>query len=228
MSEDFEVLGTNAAALFTLKVHRGEGMALLAMNWREGQPPGDFVGFGIEYKEPDVDRYWALQNRLGFPGPGGAVDPNQNSTLRAPIQKFRWVHFPFHADLPGAFSYRVTPVFMNSGGVLSYGDAQEVEIELSRETYPGELNRRVRLHQHVLARLLCAGEQRGRRSRPKRDPAVRRRLRQLLGSRHTQRVRCNPLGRTDTPRPGRNRRPGRVLAALAGQRTTRRCRRRHQ
>ena len=140
MSEDFEVLGTNAAALFTLKVHRGDGMALLAMNWREGQPPADFVGFGIEYKEPAVDRYWALQNRLSFPGAGGAVDPNQNSTLRAPIQKFRWVHFPFHADLPGAFSYRVTPVFMNSAGVLSYGDAQEVEIELSRETYPGELN----------------------------------------------------------------------------------------
>jgi phosphatidylserine/phosphatidylglycerophosphate/cardiolipin synthase-like enzyme len=140
MTEDFEVLGTNAAAPFTLKVHRGDGMALLAMNWREGQPPDDFVGFGIEYKEPEGDRYWALQNRLSFPGPGGAVDPNRNSTLRAPIQKFRWVHFPFHADLPGTFVYRVTPVFMNSAGVLSYGDGQEVGIELSRETYPGEAN----------------------------------------------------------------------------------------
>jgi phosphatidylserine/phosphatidylglycerophosphate/cardiolipin synthase-like enzyme len=135
-----DILGSNPVAPFTLKVHRGDGMALLAMNWRVGKPPDDFVGFGIEYKEPDGDKYWALQNRLSFPGPGGAVDPNQNSTLRAPIQKFRWVHFPLHADLPGAFSYRVTPVFMNSAGVLSYGDAQEVEIELSRETYPGELN----------------------------------------------------------------------------------------
>jgi phosphatidylserine/phosphatidylglycerophosphate/cardiolipin synthase-like enzyme len=140
MSNDFEVLGTNAAALFTLKVHRGDGMALLAMNWREGQPPDDFVGFGIEYKEPGGDRYWPLQNRLSFPGPGGAVDPNAKSTLRSPIQKFRWVHFPLHADLPGAFSYRVTPVFMSNTGVLSFGDAQEVDIELSRETYPGELN----------------------------------------------------------------------------------------
>jgi phosphatidylserine/phosphatidylglycerophosphate/cardiolipin synthase-like enzyme len=140
ISEDFEVLGSNPAAPFTLKVHRGDGMALLAMDWREGQPPGDFVGFGIEYKEPGGDKYWSLQNRLSFPGPGGAVDPNQTSTLRAPIQKFRWVHFPVHADLPGDFAYRVTPVFMNDAGVLSYGEAQEAALELNRETYPGELN----------------------------------------------------------------------------------------
>ena len=140
MSADFEVSGTNAAALFSLKVHRGEGMALLAMNWKQGQPSDDFVGFGIEYKEPGGTSWWALTNRLSFPGPGGVVDPNAKSTLRSPIQKFRWVHFPLNADLPGAFSYRVTPVFMNSQDVISYGDPQQVEIELSRETYPGELN----------------------------------------------------------------------------------------
>ena len=52
MSDDFQVLGTNAAALFTLKIHRGDGMALLAMNWKQGKPLEDFVGFAIEYKEP--------------------------------------------------------------------------------------------------------------------------------------------------------------------------------
>lgn len=140
MSADFEVSGTNAAALFSLKVHRGEGMALLGMNWKQGQPPDDFVGFGIEYKEPGGSKWWALTNRLSFPGPGGAVDPNAKSTLRSPIQKFRWVHFPLNADLPGAFTYRVTPVFMNSQDVISYGDPQQVEIELARETYPNELN----------------------------------------------------------------------------------------
>jgi phosphatidylserine/phosphatidylglycerophosphate/cardiolipin synthase-like enzyme len=140
MSADFEVSGDNAAALFSLKVHRGEGMALLAMNWKQGRPSDDFVGFGIEYKEPGATNWWALTNRLSFPGPGGAVDPNAKSTLRSPIQKFRWVHFPLNADLPGAFSYRVTPVFMNSQDVISYGDPQQVEIELNRETYPGELN----------------------------------------------------------------------------------------
>jgi phosphatidylserine/phosphatidylglycerophosphate/cardiolipin synthase-like enzyme len=140
MSTEFEVSGTNDAALFTLKAHRGDGMVLLAMNWKQGKPPDEFVGFGIEYKEPGGAQFWPVQNRLAFPGPGGAVDPNRNSTLRAPIQKFRWVHFPTNADLPGDFTYRVTPVFMDGKGVLSLGDTQRVEIELSRETYPGKLN----------------------------------------------------------------------------------------
>jgi hypothetical protein len=48
MSTDFQVIGTNPAALFSLKIHRGEGMALLAMNWKIGTPSKDFVGFAIE------------------------------------------------------------------------------------------------------------------------------------------------------------------------------------
>jgi phosphatidylserine/phosphatidylglycerophosphate/cardiolipin synthase-like enzyme len=140
MSAEFEVSGTNAAALFTLTAHRGDGMVLLGMNWKQGKPPDDFVGFGIEYKEPGESKFWAVQNRLNFPGPGGVVDHKRKSTLMSPIQKFRWVHFPLNADLAGAFTYRVTPVFMNAKNELSLGDAQEVEIELRRETYPRKLN----------------------------------------------------------------------------------------
>jgi hypothetical protein len=140
MSADFQVLGKNSAALFTLKAHRGDGMVLLAMNWKQGTPPVDFVGFGIEYKEPGGSKYWPLKNRLGFPTATGAVDPTRPSTLQSPIQKFRWVHFPLHADLDGPFTYRVTPIFWSDGGVLSQGEPQTLEIELRRETYPGQLN----------------------------------------------------------------------------------------
>ncbi len=140
MSADFQVEGHDAAALFTLKIHRGDGMALVAMNWKTGQPPDNFVGFAIEYKEPNGAQFFALNNRLAFPNAGGGVDPNRLSTLRSPIQKFRWVHFPFDANLPGDFTYRVTPVFMSNTDVLSLGDAQEAMIELRRETYPGQLN----------------------------------------------------------------------------------------
>ena len=66
MSSDFQITGTNTAALFTLKIHRGDGMALLAMNWKKGQPPRDFVGFAIEYKEPGGSKFFALKNRLSF------------------------------------------------------------------------------------------------------------------------------------------------------------------
>src|SRR5262245_59557653 len=37
MSADYQVSGTNAAALFDLKLHRGDGMALVAMNWKNGK-----------------------------------------------------------------------------------------------------------------------------------------------------------------------------------------------
>lgn len=136
----FQVSGKNAAALFTLRVHRGEGMALLAMNWKGGEPPDDFVGFAIQYREPGGTKFFSLRNRLSFPGVDEQSDPDVRSSLRSPIQKFRWVHFPRRADLPGDFTYRVTPVFMNDENVLSYGEAQKVDIELRRETYPGKLN----------------------------------------------------------------------------------------
>jgi hypothetical protein len=59
-------------------------MVLLAMNWKQGMPSDDFVGFAIEYKEPQGTRYWQVKNRLSFPGPSDAVDPNVYSTLRSP------------------------------------------------------------------------------------------------------------------------------------------------
>ena len=140
MAGEFQVSGGNEAAQFTLKLHRGDGMALAAMNWKDGKPPRDFVGFAIEYKEPGGNKFFALKNRLSFLGAGDTVDPNRLSTMRSPIQKFRWVHFPHNAELFGEFTYRVTPVFMNENDELSYGDAQEASMELRRETYPGQLN----------------------------------------------------------------------------------------
>ncbi len=137
---EFQVLGQNGAAPFTLKLHRGDGMALVAMNWKNGKPPKDFVGFAIEYKEPNGDRFYALKNRICFPGPKGEVNPNRLSTRLSPIQKFRWVHFPRNAELPGDFTYKVTPVFMNDKDELSYGESQQAAIQLRRETYPGQLN----------------------------------------------------------------------------------------
>src|SRR5436190_5679068 len=140
MSAEFQVSGTNTAALFTLKLHRGDGMLLVAMNWKTGKPPKDFVGFAIEYKEPGGDKFFALKNRLAFRGANGAVGANTLSTRLSPIQKFRWVHFPRNADMAGEFVYRVSPVFMNAADELSYGEFQEAAIELRRETYPGKLN----------------------------------------------------------------------------------------
>jgi phosphatidylserine/phosphatidylglycerophosphate/cardiolipin synthase-like enzyme len=139
-TNEFQVVGQNQGALFTLKLHRGEGMTLLAMNWKDDKPPIDFVGFAIEYKEPGGNRFYPLKNRLSFLNSGGKVNPNSLSTQLSPIQKFRWVHFPRNADLDGDFVYKVTPVFMNDKDELSYGEFQQAPIILKRETYPNQLN----------------------------------------------------------------------------------------
>ncbi len=137
---DFQVTGKNPKAFFTLKLHRGDGMCLIAMNWKKGKPPNDFVGFAIESKPPGGDSFFPLNNRIAFAGADGSINPLQLSTLVSPIQKFRWVHFPRNANLDGEFTYRVTPIFMDAEDRLSQGSPQEAGIELRRETYPGQVN----------------------------------------------------------------------------------------
>ncbi len=138
MGSDFQVSGDNPDAPFTLRIHRGDGMALLAMNWKGGKPPKDFVGFAIQYRPPGVPKFLNLHNRLTFEG--AADEADARITLRSPIQKFRWVHFPYNADLAGPFTYKVTPMFMDENDKLSQGLEQQASIELRRETYPGKLN----------------------------------------------------------------------------------------
>jgi phospholipase D-like protein len=136
----FEVLGTNASAPFTLKLHRGDGMTLLGMNWKDGKPPENFVGFAIELQVPGAADFKPLTNRLNFLDANGNVVPGALPTLQAPVQKFRWVHFPQNAELAGDYNYRVTPMFMDANDKLTQGPPQQAAIQLARETYPGEAN----------------------------------------------------------------------------------------
>ena len=78
MTEGFEITSQNASALFTLKLHRGDGMVLIGMNWKEDKPPLDFVGFAIEFKEPNSDRFLVLSNRIGFRDAGGQRPPKRD------------------------------------------------------------------------------------------------------------------------------------------------------
>ncbi|WP_260583243.1 phospholipase D-like domain-containing protein [Sphingopyxis sp. PET50] len=144
MANDWLVRGRNSAALFKLALHRGEGMVLIGMDWKDGPPGDDFVGFSIEFRYPGGDRYWPVRNRIAFadrmlPRDPASAAPQYPST-EAPFQVFRWIHFPRVGDQPGKFAYRVTPMFMNESGVLARGEAQEAEIDLHSKTMPGALN----------------------------------------------------------------------------------------
>ena len=139
MSADFEATGDNGKAPFTLRLRRGEGMALVSMDWREGEPPDDFVGFEIERRAPGGD-FKPLRNRIAFPAADGKVDPKTKTSDLSPFQKFRWVDFPPNPEVGGKFGYRVTPVFMDEQGALSYGEAQAAEVALGGDTYAGAVN----------------------------------------------------------------------------------------
>src|SRR5262245_45731201 len=143
MAAEHKIRAKNANALFSLTIHRGEGMCLLAMDWKNGEPPQDFGGFAIEYRPPGGDRFFTIKNRLAFPGtpppPAGSRAEVYPST-KAPFQMFRWVHFPRDPNIEGAYTYKVTPIFVNELGELSNGEQQQADIRLARETVPGVLN----------------------------------------------------------------------------------------
>jgi phosphatidylserine/phosphatidylglycerophosphate/cardiolipin synthase-like enzyme len=140
MASKFEVEGEGKEALFTLKVRRGEGAALLTMDWKGGKPSDDFVGFAVESQAPGEKDFSPLFNRISFPSADGSKDASSKSTRESPIQKFRWMHFPHDAEVNGEFTYRVTPVFMDEKGKLTYGEPQTAAIALGGETYPEQLN----------------------------------------------------------------------------------------
>ena len=140
MAVDYQALGNNAQAPFTLKVHRGEGAALLAMDWRTGEPPDAFVGFAIRYQPPGGGHFSTVYNRLNFEGAPNPHGYPTFPTTAAPIQKFRWVVFPQTAPVVGPFTFRVTAMMMDGAGMLSEGATQEATIDLGHETYPGLIN----------------------------------------------------------------------------------------
>lgn len=133
-------VGTNDLAPFTFTARRGEGMALLSMNWRTDPPPDDFVGFAISYSAPwDPEKFVYVSNRLTF-RPADRGDHEAHRSLNAPIQMFRWVSFPPFPRVKGEYSFRVEPAFMDDQDRLSYGEHQQVSMQLGDFTRPGELD----------------------------------------------------------------------------------------
>src|SRR4051812_36871942 len=100
---DYKATGSNATAAFSLTAYRGDGMVLLAMDWRDGDPPDDFAGFAIRYKSPRGKKFAPLENLITF---ADDVNPRHNrASTHSPFQRFRWVHFPKTYFHDGECSY---------------------------------------------------------------------------------------------------------------------------
>ncbi len=121
----------------TVALWRGERMCLIGMNI-DPVPPPDFAGFAIEVKSPAAAGFSFLRNRLAFSYPSGTnvTGFRQFPTNEAPLQTFRWIHFP-QDPKAGVYSYRVTAMHVDGSGKLTAGDSAAADITLFDETAPG-------------------------------------------------------------------------------------------
>ncbi|WP_448885598.1 hypothetical protein [Citrobacter telavivensis] len=118
---------------FHFKLWRGERMVLLGFDVDEPEP--DFVGFAIKVCPPNSKDYTYLKNRIAFDYTNAKVTGDRLfDTNIAPLQKFRWIHFPWQ-PVAGIYRYQATKMHMEPDGSLREGITLETSIELSPVTY---------------------------------------------------------------------------------------------
>jgi hypothetical protein len=125
----------------TIKLHRGERKCLIGLDLDRANATDDFVGFALEFREPGEERWKRVWNRLRFSYDGLTEQEKKAGapSTEAPIQKFRWIHFPFEPR-DGEYCYRATPMYMRADGSLVRGQAVEAAIDLSHQTISGILD----------------------------------------------------------------------------------------
>jgi PLD-like domain len=110
---------------FSVKAYRGDAKTLLAFNL-DKQSTTNLAGFTIQC-QPNGQAAYYIQNELRFKTPGEhAQDAEEpaNSSINAPIHKFRWVHVPgsvHQGTKPflGKYKYTVTPRYFSDQQALN-------------------------------------------------------------------------------------------------------------
>jgi hypothetical protein len=122
------VAGTNHS--LSVKAYVGDTKTLLAFNFQSKQDAAGLAGFTIFCQPPGQLQGYYLKNTLRFENPGAhsQVGNDPASTINAPIQKFRWTHYPgtVHQGVSpalGAYSYTVTPRYFDAKGSMKALDA---------------------------------------------------------------------------------------------------------
>jgi phosphatidylserine/phosphatidylglycerophosphate/cardiolipin synthase-like enzyme len=132
---------TNRSGALGLVGYRGDSKTLLAWDLDTSERQG-LAGFTISCKAPDKPPYY-LWNELQFKHPEqhaqeGSEPPN--SSINAPLHKFRWLHVPGSnhqgpAPTMGIYTYTVTPRYFDGDGKLLALDESlsgSVEVEVDR------------------------------------------------------------------------------------------------
>jgi hypothetical protein len=123
----------------TVAAYRGDGAVMLAFDASDDLSK-NLAGFALQFTPPGGTAE-ALVNRLAFETPITATTtPEQRTwtpTDQAPIQKFRWTHFPPDVE-PGTFTYRATAMLFKASGSteLEAGPSVELGLDIIDEGYP--------------------------------------------------------------------------------------------
>lgn len=115
---------TNQKNGFSVKAYQGDARTLLAFNLVQAKAK-NLAGFTIQAHPEGKDPYF-LFNTLRFEKPAAhaqVATESPNSSVNAPVHKFRWVHIPgsMHQGTKpffGPYTYTVTPRYFDDRGSL--------------------------------------------------------------------------------------------------------------
>src|SRR6185369_9087409 len=128
---------------FSVRAYRGDAKTLLAFNLAKAATK-NLAGFTIQCEPNGLAAYYIF-NQLQFEKPGNhtqvATEP-ANSSVNAPIHKFRWVHVPgsFHQGTKpffGIYTYTVTPRYFDANQSMLPLDAS-LSVSVQLEVKPFE------------------------------------------------------------------------------------------
>lgn len=125
----------------SVRAYKGDAMTLLAFDLDKSKTV-NFTGFTIRIT-PGTRTPYFMTNLLTYPADirkKNKIKPEDaNSTLFAPIQKFRWVHVPttFHVTKPfyGPYKYEVTPRYMVDDLLQPLDDSLTVAVTIDVSPY---------------------------------------------------------------------------------------------
>lgn len=106
---------------FVVKGYIGDNKTLLAFNFTSAAAAKNLAGFTVQCQPPGQPAYY-LFNELQFEDPSKHAQiatEKPNSTVNAPIQKYRWTHVPGSshqglASAEGNYTYTVTPRYFDN------------------------------------------------------------------------------------------------------------------
>jgi hypothetical protein len=125
---------------FSVKAYIGDTKTLLACNFQSADSAKNLAGFTIFCQPPGQVPGYYLMNQLQFEDPSKhrqVATEKPNSSVNAPIQKFRWTHYPgtSHQGVSptlGDYKYTVTPRYFDAEGSMQALDATlSVSIDVS-------------------------------------------------------------------------------------------------